>query len=778
MPVFEIVKNEIEGVLTLMRANPRNNDESNFYKANISKTNRDPVPDVPLNGERPAENEENLSQDLDSNIDPRPTYKADIKRRIFNSPIENSARTNKYTPVKNGGAEDVPEDKTKQLDLFGGSSIPHFIPKTDEETAAPPVADKNQLVMEGFNTVDAPDENSLTENELEENLKAARSKIAKDFTIPQENIPYTREIPANRNNSTQLQQISKSNRRAAQKYIKKLQKKMIIKTAFISVIGILMLILSFIFTGSPDGTDGSRTGNLQSFIIITFFLFIAAILVGKDEISGGIKALFSRKPNIDTGICVIWLFALLQNVLVLQSPSLVAQSIRLYPAAAVLLAVPVFAAKCLTLQNTLETLSPLIWEDTLYASAKISDKDSAYEMGKDIADGSPAIQYNAKTKSFKDFLAISLYQDASNTLCMVLIPVALAASLIIGIYMWVRSDLIAGVTALTLSLCAVMPVFVSFTLVYSLHRENAKLGSKKSGILNYNGAAALAKTNAVILNAADIFYPESCNIHGIKPFNGIPLDDAIIYTAAMIIKSEGPLSSLFSRIVLERNDILPAVDTLAYEDRLGLSAWIDDRRVFVGTLDFLLHHNVIIPESDFGKYCRDGKKTLFLAIEDKLAAMFVVSYSCDIKTAKEIQKITNSGITLLIHSTDPNINEEFTETALRLEKNTVKVINQKAGEYYKIFRNEINETIVSHNFHNGTTHSFLSLITSSLRITPVKTTVFAVTALMSLLGFIFVTVSTVSQNMPQIGCFQLLIFQLICCAANILASRLAGTFLR
>ena len=71
-------------------------------------------------------------------------------------------------------------------------------------------------------------------------------------------------------------------------------------------------------------------------------------------------------------------------------------------------------------------------------------------------------------------------------------------------------------------------------------------------------------------------------------------------------------------MILGKRELLPPVENLVYEDKLGLSAWIHGRRVLVGNRDLLINHNVEAPgrESEL-KYRHDNRQIMYLAVPEK-----------------------------------------------------------------------------------------------------------------------------------------------------------------
>lgn len=54
-------------------------------------------------------------------------------------------------------------------------------------------------------------------------------------------------------------------------------------------------------------------------------------------------------------------------------------------------------------------------------------------------------------------------------------------------------------------------------------------------------------------------------------------------------------------MIIGKQAILPEVDDIVYEDRLGTTGWIYRKKILVGTRDLLIHHGVPVLKEDFEK---------------------------------------------------------------------------------------------------------------------------------------------------------------------------------
>jgi hypothetical protein len=153
--------------------------------------------------------------------------------------------------------------------------------------------------------------------------------------------------------------------------------------------------------------------------------------------------------------------------------------------------------------------------------------------------------------------------------------------------------------------------------------------------------------------------------------------------AAVSIAAGGPLATVFRGIITDRVDILQEVDTLVYEQDMGVSGWVGGRRVLVGNRLLLKNHGVDVPSNAYEeRYAVDGRKLVYLSTAGELSAMFVISYLCDEELSDRLKTLSHCRMDLLIHSCDPNVTEDLVCETLDLDNYRVAVMDAQASRAY------------------------------------------------------------------------------------------------
>ncbi|MEI6579223.1 MAG: hypothetical protein WCN92_07130 [Eubacteriales bacterium] len=641
-----------------------------------------------------------------------------------------------------------------------------------------------QIILTGFENSE-PKIESVSEAAVETALYARRKEKAKSFTLG--DIPEDGEnsYPSasgsetvdsgNENEEENDIQTRPKNKRL--EYLFPEQRNRVyssIKTAysrstlssavllFIVLAYLILLALPIINTAfSIDSALFSANG--KAYLILNFLLLIVAAIANMPCMMSGYKSLFKLKPNCDTAVVLAVSFAVIQNLIVFFAPQPAVNVYTVFCAAAVFgLMLNTFGRR-FGHAGTMGNFEFCAFNSaqSLYSIKEIENSAEAFEIGRGVLMGNPAVAYSSKTEFPSEFIENARNVGIAEVFSGYQVPIASGVSLIIGIISGVISkNFLQGFSAFTGALCLSVPASALLVSNFSLRAANKKLNASNAMISNWSAAEECAKSNAVVIDSADLFDRSLCEMHGMKDFKNFRIDDVILYTAAMIIKSGGPLADIFDKVIVCNRELLPPVKSLSFEDRLGLTAWIHGQKVFLGNRNMLVHHNIDVPpKGDEDKYKHDGRKVMYLAIANKIAAMFVVSYSADPALIPYIKILANNGIQLLVRTCDSNITEDLLADCFDLPVNNVKVISSIAGRIFKRYKDKITETAPARVLHDGSAVSLLMSISSAgslsfgVRIAQIIQTVSIGLGLIGLL----VLVSLSKADMA--GSLQIILFQ-------------------
>lgn len=383
------------------------------------------------------------------------------------------------------------------------------------------------------------------------------------------------------------------------------------------------------------------------------------------------------------------------------------------------------------------------------------------------------IKTSVKTDLPTNFMEISCKSEPSDKTTRVLTPLMFLFSGLLLVIIGLKDNWSTGINTAVCALTISTPVSLLFIMNNVLTDISAELDKYGARVCGFEGAQMAASTDAIVLEAANLFGSQGCDLHGIKVFNNTKIDDAIIYAAAVIIKTKSPLAHVFDDVIIGKQSILPKVDSVQYEEQMGTSAWVYHKKVLVGNRNLLINHGVNVPKISFEqKYTRRNRKALYLAVDGKIMAMFVVSYSADPDLKRELIKLEKTGITLIVKSSDPYINEESLANLFDLPKGYIKVMNRQAARVFEKYSDMQVEKSPAYVVHNGTAKGLISSMRGALTVNGTKRIIAFLTTFGSTLGFATVATLGIVGWYSQITDAAIIVSQIVWSAFVLAVSKL------
>lgn len=395
----------------------------------------------------------------------------------------------------------------------------------------------------------------------------------------------------------------------------------------------------------------------------------------------------ARGARKDAFCLVSVLIVLAANVIFLFSPeTLLAGRGVLY---APLTALSLFALACARVmrqRRRLYSFEILSSDEEKNGVLVLSDGAVSREMTRGLAmEEEPVLAANVSAGFFDGFLTREQQDDPADAAARPLmwISIGLGAALAVVLYLLTR-DLYAAVTiisgAAALGFGLLYPVMCELTL-YDSRPIFENYGST---IPDWTTIEDAADVNCILMNAADLFPEGSVVLHGIKTFQGTRIDTAIVDAASVICKADSVLRDVFLYIINGRTELLKPVDTVRYEDLMGLSAWVDEKRVLIGNRDLMINHSVAVPKRGYEEpYQKDGCEVVYLAREGELYAAFIVEFTAAEKPSAILNMMNRRGLCAAVRSVDACITPALLERVFGVSAEEVKILSARLHELFE-----------------------------------------------------------------------------------------------
>lgn len=476
--------------------------------------------------------------------------------------------------------------------------------------------------------------------------------------------------------------------------------------------------------------------------IINAVMLIIAAAIDNERFFDSITGLFKGRVTSHTPSALAIAVALIQNTLAAVVGGQGAE-VTVFSVAAVFGVVIEKLADKLRAERTLGNFEVCAYkyEHNMYAVHPIENESEIFELGKGLLMGNAELLYSSKVGFTTDFLKNSAADSSDRKLVRLLLPCSAAASVICAVAVGIiNKSAMAAISAFAGTFCVTSPLFVSVIPALIERVNGRRLNPEGTMIVSLDSAEKTAAANAVVMDSADIFDRSRCTMHGMKNYENIRIDDVLLYAAALVIKSGGPLRESFEQVIDGRQDLLPPVRELTYEDKLGIAARIHNQKVLFGNRNLLVHHNIQMPDKAIEeKYSHDGRKVIYLAVAESIAAMFVVSYAVDRNLGKYFKVLEENGIQVLVRTNDVNVTEELIADSFGLPQETFKVLSAVAGKLFKRRRDAVCDKLPASIVHDGTAYSMLRSVAASCGMASSKKLGTVAQIVLSALGFVLST---------------------------------------
>lgn len=538
--------------------------------------------------------------------------------------------------------------------------------------------------------------------------------------------------------------------------IKKCRMKIIVSAVILGI-----LLISSVIT-SDFGSFALFADSPAVYSAINILLLFVCAGINFNAVKESFGRIKKKKADCTVAVTAALAVGLLQSIVSLGYGDLVLSGTHIYAAVAVFAVLFINIAELIKTKNDIKNFILLNKEHgKFYAVKAVEDDETAFEIGRGLMIKDPDIRYGAKVGFPYKFVEMSKTADPTADMFKLVMPVAAIAAVFVGVVSGiVNKNLFAAVSSLAGVFLMAMPAAYVVSAYAQLSKTNKLLNAEGGMVSGYEAVDNALSANAVVLDSSDLFKSGGAGFYGIKTFNSMRIDEAILYTAAVVIDSDGALSDLFDGIIMSKREILPAVESLAYEERLGCSGWIYNYRVLVGNRDLLIKHNVEVQsKEEESVFTRDGRKVLYLAVEGKVAAMFVVGYKADETTAEYLQKLERAGVSILVRTTDANVSEEMVEQYFDLPHNFIKVISPVAGVMFKELREEEAENEPCRLLYNGKVNAFLRSFTAAFILNDRKRLGLILQYIGIGIGILVMALLSFLSGLTQAGVLRVLLFQ-------------------
>lgn len=397
---------------------------------------------------------------------------------------------------------------------------------------------------------------------------------------------------------------------------------------------------------------------VRPFMVTVAVLSVLVALVCSSAVGGGLISLFRMRANSDTLPALALLAAIGQSVAGVIRPETVApESLSLFASVASLSMLFNAFGKMMMLSRIQANFRIISSDRPKRAVLAVQSDAFCRGLVPAPARRRPTVAYSAKAGFLTDFLALSYSDKYDVGVHRGVAPACLLAALFVAAVSYIiTQDAAAAITALSAILCVAATfssTFIENIPLGKLTRRLAPVGGMVSG---NKAVEDFCDTRAVILREIDLFPAGHVKLHGIKAYRHGRIDEAILDAASVLCITDSSLSPLFLEMIGGNTKLLKKAENIVCESSMGISAWVNSRRILIGNRALMEGHGIQIPQGDYEqKYAEHGAESIYLSNSGEVSAQFVFSYHLDEALAAGLDELAARGRLLVVHTMNPHV---------------------------------------------------------------------------------------------------------------------------
>lgn len=413
-----------------------------------------------------------------------------------------------------------------------------------------------------------------------------------------------------------------------------------------------------------------------TYCALVLILTVALGLAARHTVIDGIKPLRHFKANSSTVLALAYLACVLQGLVSLFTcTSFVGSDHHLYCFISAFALVLNAAGRLLMALRVRSNFRFISDRSPAYAAKIYDDEETARRMVSGTTVSKGVVAYQHVTSFLSDFLKISYAPDPGEELAGKLTPITLISTLFVTVMYAILFKNVQGtVSALTVMLCVGIPFTAMLAGNLPLLLFSRRMLKEDAMVAGYPSVRQFCDTTAIMMNARDLFPSGSVVLEEMLPLQQYRTNDSLLMAAAVLREAGSPIAPVFDELVMENNNVLPAVESVMYEDKSGLVGWIGGERILIGNQKLMDRYHITVPADDpMLKRKSKGREITYIAIAGQAAAVLLLSYRASKLIKEQISRAEHSGLAFVVSTVDANVTAELIADRYELFFRSVKV---------------------------------------------------------------------------------------------------------
>jgi len=441
--------------------------------------------------------------------------------------------------------------------------------------------------------------------------------------------------------------------------------------------------------------------------IASLVLSLAVCVFAFPVFEKSFRALKDFNAVSDTAVAVMSFFVLLHNICAL----VLGQTGELYTLCLIFGCFVRVCSDYFRLKNKLRLVSAALKSKSLSTLQRISLKKDAVTFAKKSGKSDePAIFYC--TKAMLDTSLEEPEKDSlkENKYFIFTTSLVLLSALVVGLFCFVTQMTgFSFVSALTAAVCALLPVMYDPLSRFVFYRNGTQMLEEGACISGREALTHIGRSDGFVLDASDVFSGEVSRFRK-SAISKINQNDSAVFAALLIREAGSVLAPCFDSFLEQMNIILPPVENFLYEERLGYSAWVLDRKVLVGNRQMLLNHSISVPTKEQEKAYAKNRYVMYVVIDGEITATFLVGYKVLTSLRRYYRDFNKTGMVLMLNSKEAFLDEQAVASRLSIDASSVKILSSKATAIMEKYNSHYEKQVPTGLLCSGKKRSIMHLI--------------------------------------------------------------------
>lgn len=549
-------------------------------------------------------------------------------------------------------------------------------------------------------------------------------------------------------------------------------RKLFMRSLLSGIIAAVVVVLTIVTRIFPNAICSAVPFAPAAYAILLFILMAASLVLNRVAMLSGLSPLVHIKGNSDTAVAVAGAAGMVQIIVSFFClGDLNGFHVNYYTVIPMLAFFANNVGKLYMVLRVKDNFKFVSSKGQKYASKIYNNESVAMQMMSGTAADRPIIAYQHKTKFPSNFLKISYAPDPSEDLASKLAPITTIASIIIAVmYGVVKLSFADALNAFALITAVSVPVATLLSVNAPVRKLCKTLLSYGSMLSGYPSVKQFCDSTAIMIDANELFPAESISLEGIKTFEDYGIDESLLCGIAILKEAQNPIANAFDSVVAETEETLPEVESVLYEDEIGLVGWIKSERILVGSRTLMEKYSVEVPNMEYEeKYTSQGRQVTYLSRAGRLVAMFVTRYTPDAQLKAEMQRAETNGISFLIRTTDYNVTNDLIAKLYDLFYRSIKVLPTGLGNVLKEAEDTVEETSRSYLITNGKAASLARAVTGCVKIKHNISLSIIIQLIAVIFGLLVASTLSLYAGVQVMGSLEVLIYALFWGAAAVFA---------